>query len=253
MMKCRLLLPKTVWTLVLLWIIVCCCDKANAVLGVPECGVSCDPYVDQIPNISLLDVWAGVPSFAEGFKSQTHVSVASFAWIERAAAAVYVLQAIYNAAYSCLDFYNNEWTAWKFEWDLVVTAGPSCCPFSVSGKRLRQEDPRSSQGMSTAMLAVHLGALVLIMENVVNLVDEDPLHLLVSQMNEYLLENGMIAVGTWRLLDSSLGGGSGRERVFLRWEKEHMASCLPPIKSEPASVAPRPLREYLDEPHEVEH
>ena len=179
--------------------------------------------------------------------------VAKFAWVERAAAAVYVLQELYNAVYSCLDFYSNEWTSWRFAWDLVVTAGPSCCPFSVSGKRLRQEDPRSSQGLGTAMLAVHLGALVLIMENVTNLVDEESMHHLVSQMDAYLLGNGMIAVGTWRLFDASLGGGTGRARVFLRWEQEHMPSCLSPLRPEPLPAAHTPLRAFLDDPLEVAH
>ena len=166
---------------------------------------------------------------------------------------MYVLQELYNAVYSCLDFYSNEWTSWRFAWDLVVTAGPSCCPFSVSGKRLRQEDPRSSQGLSTAMLAVHLDALVLIMENVTNLVDEESMHHLVSQMDAYLLGNGMIAVGTWRLFDASLGGGTGRTRVFLRWEQQHMASCLPPLRLEPLPAAHTPLRAFLDDPLEVAH
>ena len=79
MMNSRLLFSKTVWSPVLLWIVVCCCDGSNTVLDVPECGVPSNPDVDQLPSISLLDGWAGVSSFSEGFKSQSHVTVANFA------------------------------------------------------------------------------------------------------------------------------------------------------------------------------
>jgi hypothetical protein len=34
------------------------------------------------PNISLLDVWAGVSSFSEAWELQSHCSVAEHAWIE---------------------------------------------------------------------------------------------------------------------------------------------------------------------------
>ena len=77
------------------------------------------------------------------------------------------------------------------------------------------------------MLAVAIGASVIIMENVVNFLDEGGMHGLVTQMNSYLLLHGLIAVEIWRLMCSDLGGATGRERVFLRWELLDMASSLP--------------------------
>jgi site-specific DNA-cytosine methylase len=184
---------------------------------------------------------------------QQHVQIKEHAWIERAEAATYVLSAAYLAAKSCTDFYDNSWETWKFQYDLIVTGGPSCCPFSISGKRLRHEDPRSSQGLDTAMMAVALGALAIIIENVVNLVDEEHLHHVVQGMSSYLAGAGYVFVGLWRLTDSAMGGCSNRERVFLRWEREDMASCLPPLGPEPAVRPAGQLLEVLLPVDEVEH
>ena len=62
----------------------------------------------------------------------------------------------------------------------------------------------------------------------------------------YLLASGMVAIGTWRLMDSKLGGASGRERVFLRWEKEEMASCLPPVRAPPCDIPRSSVSDFLD-------
>ena len=238
----RLFRSKFVWALVIAVLAVGFIDEAATTVGDAECGSS----VVLLTSISLLDVWAGVSSFSEGFSAQSNVAVAEHAWIEKAPAAVHVLQAVLHAAWWCGDFYSYIWREWKFRHDLVVVAGPSCCPFSVSGKRLRQWDPRSSQGMDTALLAVSLGALVLIMENVVNFLDEVHLHHLCADIDAYLLASGMVAIGTWRLMDSKLGGASGRERVFLRWEKEEMASCLPPVRAPPCDIPRSSVSDFLD-------
>ena len=104
----------------------------------------------------------------------------------------------------------------------MVIAGPSYCPFSVSGKRKRDEDPRSQQA---AKLALQLGALVLLVENVVNLIDEDHLHGVFTCMDQHLAASGMCLVGLRRLCDGHMGGCTGRARVFPCWEREEMASC----------------------------
>ena len=228
------------------------CSEPAALLGNPYMGVSGilhwagSTVSQQVVKISLLDVWAGVSSFAEGFSSQEHVTVSEHAWIENAPAALAVLKAFHKAAQYCTDFYDRTWRDWSFNHRLVVVAGPSCCPFSVSGKRQRQHDPRSTQGLETAALAVALGALVLIMENVVNLVDENPLHHILDELNEYLAEHRMVAVSCWRLADAAMGGATGRVRVFLRWETEEMASCLPPVSEQPKELQPARVRDFLD-------
>lgn len=101
-----------------------------------------------------------------------------------------LLTAVYAGAKYCTHFYSYRWTDWKFKHDLVVTGGPSCCPFSISGKRLRQHDIRSTQGVDTAALVVHLGATLLIIENVSVFLDDDHLHKLVSEMENYLHGHG---------------------------------------------------------------
>ena len=135
----------------------------------------------------------------------------------------------------------------------MVTVGPSCCPFSISSKRLRQHDPRSTQGLDTAALAVHLGAKALIVENVSQFVNEDYQHKLVSEMVDYLQLHGMVLVATWILLDSSLGGCSGRERIFLVWEEIQMASSLPAWPPPPRLTQPSKLSSCLEPPLKVKH
>ena len=198
------------------------------------------------PIISHLDVLVCMSSFADALRKPSHVTVEEHAWIEWAPVAVALLQAFTSTVMWCGDFFSYAWKGWKFSHDLVVTGGPSCCPVSIAGKRLRHHDPRSGQGMETARLAVELGALVLIIENVINFVEEDHLHHLVSDMDSFMEGQGMVSVGTWKLLDSDLGGASCRERAFLRWEAEDMASCLPPLGEEPLSRHQSTIVNHLD-------
>ena len=60
-------------------------------------------------------------------------------------------------------------------------------------------------------------------------------------------------MGLWRLTDSAVGGCSNRERVFLRREREDMASCLPPLDPETAVRSADQLLEVLLPVDEVEH
>ena len=187
------------WALILVFISISFIPMSKAVF---DGSIACDGSDTVECDISHVDVWAGVSAFSDGFKRQSYVTVRQRAWVEWSPIAWIILQAFYTGAQWCADFFNYDWQRWKFQHDVVVTGGPSCCPFSVSGKRLRQRDPRSNQGMETAKLAVHFGALVLIVENVTNFVDEDNAHHLLEQMNEYLLLNGMVAIGVWKLVDS---------------------------------------------------
>ena len=224
-MKHSFLRSYWVWSSLLLWTVICLLDEADATAS---SAVSLPIGGSTIAwDISLLDVWAGMSSFSDGFTLQAHVPVCEIAWIENAPAAAALLTATYVGARCCSDFYNYSWTNWKFNHDLIVTGGPSCCPFSIAGKRLRQHDHRSTQGMDTAALAVHLGATVLIIENGSAFLHEDHLHKLVSELEDYLHGHGFVLVTKWVLMDTELGGSSGRERVFLVWETVEMASMLP--------------------------
>lgn len=254
MMGRRLLTSRPLRATLFVLLTIIKCDEA-VVVDESFCRVAglnvAQQVPDVVPSISHLDVWAGVSSFSDAFNKQSHVTVKSRAWIEYAPAAVALLSAMLQAALWCLDFFSYAWRGWKFKHDLVVTGGPSCCPFSVSGKRLRQSDPRSCQGLETAKLAVHFGAMVLVIENVLNFVDEEHLHHLVREMVEYLELHDLLLVGIWRLVDCELGGASGRERVFLRWEAADMASCLPPLTEEPDETKGSNLVRYLDPWKEV--
>lgn len=100
---------------------VCSCDEAEAVCGVADDVVHLTNDGSNKAKVSLVDVWAGVSAFSEGFHDQSHVIVEEFAWIENALPAVLVLQAVYEATQYCLDFYDNSWLTWKFTYDLIVT------------------------------------------------------------------------------------------------------------------------------------
>ena len=90
--------------LISLWIVVCYLDEADAVLtGFEE---ACFSTNAAALGISLLDVWAGISAFPDGFASQAHVPVLENAWIENASAAVSLLTACYGIAKSCTDRYN---------------------------------------------------------------------------------------------------------------------------------------------------
>ena len=208
--------------------------------------------LDPAP-FSLLDVWAGISAFADGFSHQSACRLVEHAWIEWCPVAQGLLRRLYPTKQACSDFFSYQWRPWQFLADLVVTSGPSCCPFSMSGKRLGAVDPRSSQGMETAMLAVHLAALVLVMENVCDLVDGDHRHKVLSSINDYLQQNGYVLSGILRLKDCEIGGFSQRERVFLIWELAVMCASLPRMCETLPAQAHRPcLLDILDPYSEVE-
>ena len=242
----RLSKSRYVWSSLVLFLIVCSLNESDAVVAVADgvCSMAAT-------GIALLDVWAGVSSFSDGFKAQVHVPVLENGWIENSTTAAALLAAAYQGANWCLDFYEYGWTHWEFQHDLVVAGGPSCCPFSISGKRLRQHDPRSTQGMDTVALAVHFGAKMVIIENVSPFLEEDSTHHLVSEMDDYLQQHGFALVASWVLTDSALGGASGRKRVYLVWEAVEMASMLPEWPPTPPEREPSLLRSMLDPVEEV--
>jgi hypothetical protein len=179
-----------------------------------------------------------------------------FGWIECDPSAAGLLAWSYPLALRCLDFYSYQWRTWKRPaGKLLVCGGFSCCPLSNAGKRKREQDPRASQGVDTALLAVHFGADAVLFENVVELVDDDGVHGLFTNLIELLTSHGFTLVAVFRDQDCNLGGFSCRSRVFPYFESNSMASILPPLDP---SLVPwhcpwRPIYSILDEPHEVAH
>ena len=98
-----------------------------------------------------------------------------------------------------------------------------------------------------------LGALVLIIENVVALAEEDGIHGVFTELDDCLTEGGMQLVGLWKLCDGCMGGCTGRQRVFPCWERIDMASCLPPWCEGPQAVAPSTVRDHLLPVHQTQH
>ena len=204
---------------------------------------------------NLIDVWAGISSFTDAFHSMPNADVRSHYWIENNPVAVSSLVHNYPNSTGSHDFYDYCWNSWRppDTQPTVVVAGPSCCHLSVAGKRLRQWDPRSSQGLDTAKLAVHFKATILVIENVAQLLDEDPQHGLLSEINSFMISNGYNSMQCIRLQDSHLGGCTSRERVFAIWEAADFAALLEPLPTSFPRSHPSNIRSILSPIDDVKH
>jgi site-specific DNA-cytosine methylase len=197
----------------------------------------------------VVDVWAGVSSFMDGFCHSGFNKQQLFGFIEISRVACALLTLVYPLACVCGDFYSYSWRAWApklRQKRVIVCGGPSCCHLSSAGKMLAANDPRAAQMMDTAKLAVSFGAIILILENVCALQDSDSTHGLLSSAVLYLAEHRMISVCCFRIRDSATGGYSCRERVFPYFEHAEMASCLPALSPSVPYIQSRPLWQILD-------
>ena len=206
--------------------IVCSCN------GAPLASCAGDALHSNA-HFNLIDVWAGISSFHKISEAVVHTHY----WIENNPTAVLSLKSNYPQATGSEDFYDYFWNSRRPPADqpTVVVAGPSCCHLSVAGKRLRQWDPRSSQGLDTAKLAVHFKATILVIENVAQLLDEDLQHGLLSEIDSFMVSNGYNSMCCWRLQDSHLGGCTSRERVFAMWDGKDRLCCFSPSPCSSAS------------------
>ena len=83
--------PSALNGLLLCWLLFLSLNlQAESGFDVDEEFLLCDDEPDVA--ISLLDVWAGVSSFAEGFSKQSIVTVTKHAWIECGPAAALCLK-----------------------------------------------------------------------------------------------------------------------------------------------------------------
>ena len=138
--------------------ILCSCGSGKPTSGGPQ------PPDHQSSSFNLIDVWAGISSFTDAFQAIPNVDIHSHYWIENDPTAVSSLEHNYPDSTGSHDFFDYFWNSWRppDSQPTVVVAGPSCCHLSVAGKRLRQWDPRSSQGLETAKLAVYFKATILV-------------------------------------------------------------------------------------------
>jgi hypothetical protein len=197
----------------------------------------------------VVDVWAGVSSFMDGFCYSGFSKRQLFGFVEINRVVCALLSLIYPVALPCGDFYSYSWRSWTADLlrrRVIVCGGPSCCHLSSAGKMLGASDSRAAQMMDTARLAVTFEASFLILENVCALQDLDSTHGLLSSTALYLAEHKMVAVCCFRVRDSACGGYSCRERVFPYFERADVASCLPALSPSLPLIQSRPLLQILD-------
>ena len=206
-------------------------------------------------HFNLIDIWADIVTFTDAFNTIPEAVIHTQYWIENNPTTVLSLESNYLQSTGSKDFYDYFWNSWSPHDDqpTVVVAGPSCCHLSVAGKRLSQWNPRSSQGLDTAKLAVHFNATIIVIENFAQLLDEDLQHVLLSEIDSFMVSNGYNSMFCWRLQDSHLGGCTSRERVFAIWEKIDFAAPLPPLAAPPPRSHPSNIRAILSPASEVGH
>ena len=114
------------------------------------------------------------------------------------------------------DFYAGRWQEWK---ELVpsgcrvdvLTGGFACVTLSSAGKQLAQKDHRSRQLWDTMEMAIFFEVRAVLLENVVQLVDDDGDHHLLSQADEVALRFGYSWLATDCLFKNS--GAAIKSRV----------------------------------------
>ena len=96
----------------------------------------------------------------------------------------------------------------------VVAGGFPCQPFSVAGKRLGRDDLRGNLFWNALEFTTHIGAPILILENVPGLLTADK-GIVFGEIVSDLAEAGFHHI-EWRVLDSqNFGVPQRRRRVFI--------------------------------------
>ena len=127
----------------------------------------------------------------------------------------------------------------------MYSGGFACVTLSSAGKQLAQKDPRSRQLWDTMEMAIFFEVRAVLLENVVQLVDDDGDHRLLSQADEVALEFGYSRVHVWRRKHSSCGGGSQRLRVLPLWLHSSVVLKLEPILDWQPEQQPSPVTSFL--------
>jgi hypothetical protein len=94
---------------------------------------------------------------------------------------------------------------------------------------------------------------ILVIENVVQLLDEDSQHGLLSEINSFMISNGYNSMQCIRLQDSQLGGCTARERVFALWQLADFAVLLGPVPTVFPMSQPSNIRSILSPIEDVQH
>lgn len=156
------------------------------------------------------------------------------------------------ASLSVGDFYSNTWKYVDPEelplTPRILTGGPSCKPFSASGKKGGGNNPLSSQLNETADLAHAMKVDAVLLENVDPLLSEDAQHGQFTICVNHFRSKGFHLAHVSRRMDSAFGGFSCRKRIFMWFESERMTALLPPAPppaNAPVSTPPRSIRELL--------
>ena len=81
----------------------------------------------------------------------------------------------------------KPWRTWaaQGQTSMIVLAGVSCQPFSDAGQLRFQNDSRSDQALLVCDAAVTLGAMYVILENVMNYVTQNATHGVFTKVKQY--------------------------------------------------------------------
>ena len=100
---------------------------------------------------------------------------------------------------------------------------------SKAGKQKMQLDKRARQLNDTIDAACTKRALAVLIENVVELMDLNEVHVMMTAADDKASRGGLTRVKVWRKDHAKCGGGSQRTRVFPLWlHREVVARVAPP-------------------------
>ena len=123
--------------------------------------------------------------------------------------------------------------------------GFSCVALSKAGKQRMEKDARSGQLYDTIKMAEFFGARAILLENVLELVDKDPRHDLLTSADATAAEPGYVRVFTWRRTHSNCGGASQRWRVLPLWLQWSVALKLAPMVDTAVFCSAAPMATHL--------
>ena len=192
----------------------------------------------------MLEAWSGLLALSSMFVKHGGELVGAIEWT------VELLELVgwlHPKAFKTDDFYKMEWKGWQ---QLignvdVITGGFACVTLSRAGKQLMEKDVRSAQLMDTVGMAVYFEARAVLLENVVELVDKDNIHGMLTEAKQFMTNEGFMLVSIWRQNHARCGGASQRQRVLPLWVRAEVAMVVAPVRMVDACRRPGTVRSSL--------
>jgi len=190
------------------------------------------PLAPDQPLLVAAEVWAGVGTLSHCMQE---LGLPTGAFCERLPLESRLLAHNYPNALASTDFERGSWKSWPKEFlsrgqrCIALVGGVPCSSLSIAGPRKEQQDHRARFFVDTIDMAVSLGVLLLLIENVCELVTRDADHGIFSAVQAALRVAGFNCV-VWMPRDADFGGHTQRKRVFLICRKLHLDCILPAIQ-----------------------